>query len=100
LDNPPFYGAAKAALVQFTRYAAVQLAPERIRVNAISPGCFPPAKIVAEQPSFIQRLQRHIPMRRIGSPGELVGPLLFLASDASSYVTGVNLAVDGGWTAW
>lgn len=100
LDNPPFYGAAKAALVQLTRYAAVQLAPERIRVNAISPGCFPSARIVAEQSSFIQRLQRHIPMRRIGSPDELAGPLLFLASDASSYVTGVNLAVDGGWTAW
>ena len=100
LDNPPFYGAAKAALGQLTRYAAVQLAPERIRVNTISPGAFPSPKIVAEQASFIERLQRHIPMRRIGSPEELAGPLLFLASDASSYVTGINLAVDGGWTAW
>jgi NAD(P)-dependent dehydrogenase (short-subunit alcohol dehydrogenase family) len=99
-NNPPFYGAAKAGLIQLTRYAACHLAPERIRVNSISPGPFPVAKYLERDPEFGNRLNAKVPMHRTGKPDEVQGPLLFLASDASSYVTGANLPVDGGWTAW
>lgn len=99
-NNPPYYGAAKAGLVQLTRYAACHLAPDRIRVNCISPGPFPSAHFLERDPEFGARLAAKVPLGRTGSPNELQGPLLFLASDASSYVTGANLVVDGGWTAW
>ncbi len=99
-NNPPYYGAAKAALIQFTRYAACHLGTERIRVNSISPGPFPDAKYLEQDADFHGQLKAKNPMHRTGDPAEMQGPLLFLASDASSYVTGVNLAVDGGWTAW
>ncbi len=99
-NNPPFYGAAKAGLLQLTRYAACHLAPDHIRVNCISPGPFPADRYLKNDPEFSHRLSAKVPMRRTGDPNELQGPLLFLASDASSYVTGINLAVDGGWTAW
>lgn len=99
-NNPPSYGAAKAALIQLTRYAACHLAPDGIRVNCISPGPFPAAHYLENDPGFHDRLNEKVPMRRTGDPRELQGPLLFLASDASTYVTGVDLAVDGGWTAW
>ena len=99
-NNPPYYGAAKAALVQLTRYVACHLAADRIRVNCISPGPFPSMKYLEADPEFHDRLINKNPMHRTGDPCEIQGPLLFLASDASSYVTGINLAVDGGWTAW
>jgi NAD(P)-dependent dehydrogenase (short-subunit alcohol dehydrogenase family) len=99
-NNPPSYGAAKAALIQLTRYAACHLAGDGIRANCISPGPFPAAVYLEKDPAFHERLKEKVPMRRTGEPRELCGPLLFLASDASSYVTGVDLAVDGGWTAW
>jgi NAD(P)-dependent dehydrogenase (short-subunit alcohol dehydrogenase family) len=99
-NNPPYYGAAKAALIQFTRYAACHLGTQRIRVNSISPGPFPDTKYLERDPEFLGRLKAKNPMYRTGDPAELQGPVLFLASDASSYVTGVNLPVDGGWTAW
>jgi NAD(P)-dependent dehydrogenase (short-subunit alcohol dehydrogenase family) len=99
-NSPPYYGPAKAGLIQLTRYAACHLATQRIRVNCISPGPFPSAKYLERDAQFHGRLQAKNPMHRTGNPAELQGPLLFLASDASSYVTGINLAVDGGWTAW
>jgi NAD(P)-dependent dehydrogenase (short-subunit alcohol dehydrogenase family) len=99
-NNPPFYGAAKAGLIQLTRYAACHWAAKRIRVNCLSPGPFPLPEIEDANPDFYEALCRKNPMQRIGYGEELKGPLLFLASDASSYVTGVNLPVDGGWTAW
>jgi NAD(P)-dependent dehydrogenase (short-subunit alcohol dehydrogenase family) len=99
-NNPPSYGAAKAAMMQLTRYTACHLAPFGIRVNSISPGPFPAARSLEADPAFHDKLKAKVPMGRTGDPRELRGPLLFLASDASSYVTGVNLAVDGGWTAW
>lgn len=99
-NNPPSYGSAKAGLIQFTRYAACHLAAERIRVNSISPGPFPSPKYFEQDPEFYGRLRAKVPMRRTGDPREMQGPVLFLASDASSYVTGINLTVDGGWTAW
>jgi len=99
-DDPPYYGAAKAALIQLTRYTACRLAPLGIRVNCISPGPFPHQNIKEGHPSLYAELCRRSPMKRIGSADELKGPLTFLASDAASYVTGINLAIDGGWTAW
>ena len=98
--NPPFYGAAKAGLIQLTRYMACEFASEKIRVNSISPGPFPNKEVQASNPEFCSKLASRVPMGRIGDSDELIGPSLFLASDASSYVTGTNLVVDGGWTAW
>jgi NAD(P)-dependent dehydrogenase (short-subunit alcohol dehydrogenase family) len=99
-NSPPYYGSAKAGLIQLTRYAACHLATQGVRVNCISPGPFPRAKYLERDPEFQGQLSAKNPMHRTGDPAELQGPLLFLASDASSYVTGINLAVDGGWTAW
>jgi NAD(P)-dependent dehydrogenase (short-subunit alcohol dehydrogenase family) len=100
LNSPPWYGAAKGGLIQLTRHLACHLAPERIRVNAISPGPFPRTEISQDKTGFVERLCQKVPLGRIGTPEEIAGPLLFLASDASSYITGINLPVDGGWTAW
>lgn len=98
-SNPPFYGAAKAALIQWTKYAAVEFGKEGIRVNSISPGAFPNDLVCENQPSFVKKLAKKTALNRIGSASELAGPVIFLASDASSYITGANLVVDGGWTA-
>ncbi|MBN1661429.1 MAG: SDR family oxidoreductase [Anaerolineae bacterium] len=97
--NPVNYGAGKAALLQLTRYAAVHLAGRGIRVNAISPGPFP-SPAVQQNVAFVEQLASRVPLGRIGQPHELQGAVIFLASDAASYITGHNLVVDGGWTAW
>jgi NAD(P)-dependent dehydrogenase (short-subunit alcohol dehydrogenase family) len=99
-DNPAYYGAAKAALIQYTRYAAVNLAADGIRVNALSPGAFPPDGVGQSDPGFYARLCDRVPLGRAGRPEELKGAVLFLAAPAARYVTGANLPVDGGWTAW
>lgn len=98
--NPPFYGAAKGALIQLTRYLACELAPRKIRVNTVSPGPFPAPAVGEAHPDFVARLADRVPLGRIGNPEEMAGPVVFLASDAASFVTGANLPVDGGWTAW
>ena len=98
--NPPFYGAAKAALLHWTKYAACEFGAEGIRVNAISPGPFPAESVQSSNPGFIERLSKRVPMGRIGQADEICGPTLFLASSASSYVNGANIVVDGGWTCW
>jgi NAD(P)-dependent dehydrogenase (short-subunit alcohol dehydrogenase family) len=100
LNNPPFYGAAKAGLLQLTRYAACHLAPKGIRVNSLVPGPFPAPAVARAHPAFVKALSRKVPLGRVGRPEELKGPLVFLASDASSFMTGATLVVDGGWTAW
>ena len=97
--NPPAYGAVKAGMLQFTRYAATHLAQHGIRVNAVSPGPFPNPH-VQEQGDFIDELEGRVPLRRIGQPAEVAGAVRYLLGDESSYVTGTNLVVDGGWTAW
>lgn len=97
--NPPAYGAMKAGLIQFTRYAGAHLAADGIRVNCISPGPFPSDSVQSET-AFIERLRSRVPLGRIGSSSEVAGAMVYLASDASSFTTGANLVVDGGWTAW
>jgi NAD(P)-dependent dehydrogenase (short-subunit alcohol dehydrogenase family) len=97
--NPPSYGAAKAGVIQFTKYLASFLSPHGIRVNALSPGAFPhPPTQMHEE--FMQRLASKNPMNRIGQPEELKGAVALLCSDAGSYITGQNICVDGGWAIW
>ncbi len=96
INSPPQYAAAKGGVVQLTRYLAVHLAPHHIRVNALSPGGF----FDGHDPDFLANYNARTPLGRMGSETDLMGALVFLASDASAYVTGHNLVVDGGWTAW
>ncbi|MFT2008783.1 SDR family NAD(P)-dependent oxidoreductase [Pontibacter sp. 13R65] len=97
--NPPHYGAAKAGVVQLTKYFASYLAPHGITVNVVSPGPFP-NELVQQDKGFVKRLSKKNPMGRIGKPEELKGAFVFFASDSSSFVTGQNLLIDGGWTIW
>lgn len=98
--NPPSYGAAKAGVIQLTRYLASFLAPHGIRANCISPGPFPFPGTAREHPEFLARLESLSPMGRIGRPHEVKGAAALLCSDAGRYITGQNLCVDGGWTIW
>jgi NAD(P)-dependent dehydrogenase (short-subunit alcohol dehydrogenase family) len=96
------YAATKGAVVNLTRDLAIHWAPHNIRVNAIGPAYFPSemtARLMAD-PAMLAAVEQRTPMGRVGRPEELKGPIVFLASDASSYVTGQTLYVDGGWTAW
>jgi len=95
-QSPFHYGPAKAALLQLTRHLAAELGPQGIRVNALVPGAFP-ANI---DPEIGIRLAGRTMLGRLGNAAEIAGPLLFLASPASSYMTGAALKIDGGWTAW
>lgn len=98
--NPPSYGAAKAGVIQLTRYLASFLSPHGIRANCISPGPFPFESTQKENPDFIARLAAKNPLNRIGRPHELKGAAVLLCSEAGSYMTGQNLCVDGGWAVW
>ncbi|MEZ5385997.1 MAG: SDR family oxidoreductase [Prosthecobacter sp.] len=98
--NPVEYGVGKAGIQQMARYLAVHYGPKNIRVNSISPGPFPNPTLQKDNPEFIGRLAQKVPMSRVGQAPEIAGAVTFLVSDASSFVTGQNLAVDGGWTAW
>jgi NAD(P)-dependent dehydrogenase (short-subunit alcohol dehydrogenase family) len=94
--KPPGYGASKAALVNLTRYFATHWGPRGVRVNALSPG----GVEGGQDPEFKRKFMARVPLGRMAAARDLRGPLIFLASDASSYVTGVELRVDGGFTSW
>lgn len=98
--NPIEYGIAKSGIIQMVRYQAVMLAPHNVRVNAIVPGPFPNQATINTDPAFIKKLADKTPLGRVGNAPEISGAVVFLASDASSYVTGTEMVVDGGWTAW
>lgn len=93
----PVYAAAKGAVISLTRFLAAYWGQQNIRVNCISPGGLAHP---GENSEFVQKYSAKVPMGRKAAVDELSGAALFLASDASSYVTGHNLVVDGGWTAW
>ena len=91
------YHALKGGTIHMTRHLAVYWAKDQVRVNCLSPGAFPnPAGAPA---ALVTRLEGKCPMRRMGNPEELKGAIVFLASEGSSYMTGQNLTIDGGWTA-
>ena len=98
-QNPPYYGAVKAALIQYTKYLAAEFGKIGIRSNSLSLGPFPD-KNKGISKEFEQLLAAGTMLDRIGETSEAAGPLVFLASDASSFLTGANIVVDGGWTAW
>jgi len=98
--DPPFtkpaaYGASKAAVVNLTKYFARLWGPQGVRVNTLSPG----GVRGGQDGEFVRRYSERVPLGRMAEPGDLVGALVFLASDASAYVTGQELRVDGGFTA-
>jgi NAD(P)-dependent dehydrogenase (short-subunit alcohol dehydrogenase family) len=95
LGNPGAYAASKGGLLQMTRWLATVLAP-RVRVNAVTPG-----GVFRQQASaFVERYTARTPLGRMATEEDLVGAVAYLAGDLSAYVTGHNLVVDGGWTAW
>jgi gluconate 5-dehydrogenase len=95
--SPAAYHALKGGVIQLTRHLAIYWAQDGVRVNCLSPGPFPSH---AANPQMVERLIQKSPLRRMGQPHELKGALLLLASEAGSYITGQNIVVDGGWTAW
>jgi NAD(P)-dependent dehydrogenase (short-subunit alcohol dehydrogenase family) len=95
MGNPAAYGASKAGLLQLTRHLATTLAPN-VRCNAITPG----GVARGQAAPFVERYVARTPLARMAIEEDFKGAAAFLASDASAYVTGTNLVVDGGWTAW
>ena len=93
------YNASKAAVIHLTRSMAAELAPHRVRANSVSPG-YVDTDETGEWAFLHPTIKRDTPMARLARPDEMRGVFLFLASDAASYVTGSNVVIDGGFTAW
>lgn len=94
LTMPAAYAAIKGGIVNFTRYLASYYGPFGVRINCLSPG-----GIFDNQPeAFVKNYEAKVPMQRMGTTQDIVGPVCFLLADESSYITGQNLIVDGGWT--
>jgi NAD(P)-dependent dehydrogenase (short-subunit alcohol dehydrogenase family) len=95
MTMPAAYSAIKGGIINLTRYLAAYLGPQKIRVNAISPG-----GIYDNQPAnFVNNYNNKVPLRRMGNPDDIAPAVTFLLSDEAGYITGQNLAIDGGWTA-
>jgi 2-deoxy-D-gluconate 3-dehydrogenase len=94
------YAATKAAILGYTRVLAKELAPEGIRVNAVQPGFIETEfvrPVLTSKPDLVADLLKRIPLGRVGTPEEAAWPIVFLASPASSYITGQSIVIDGGW---
>jgi NAD(P)-dependent dehydrogenase (short-subunit alcohol dehydrogenase family) len=96
MTMPAAYAAVKGGGMALTNYLATYYAKHKVRANTVSPGGI----FDNQPPAFVEKYSAKTPLGRMGSADEIVGAVIFLASDASSYVTGQNLLVDGGWTAW
>jgi NAD(P)-dependent dehydrogenase (short-subunit alcohol dehydrogenase family) len=92
---PAPYSAIKGGVINFSRFLASRFGADEIRINTVSPG-----GIFDNQPtSFVKQYERKVPMKRMGNPNDIAPAVSFLLSDQAGYITGQNLAVDGGWTA-
>lgn len=95
MGNPAAYAASKGGLIQLTRWLSTVMAPS-VRVNSVCPG-----GVWRNQPEvFVERYETRTPMKRMATEQDMVGSIIYLASDMSRYVTGQNILIDGGWSAW
>jgi NAD(P)-dependent dehydrogenase (short-subunit alcohol dehydrogenase family) len=102
LPNSAAYTASKAAIRGLTQHLATELSPQGIRVNAIGPGLIatPLNERARQNPDYMANFATRIPMGRVGTPDDIAGPAVFLASDLARYVTGITMPVDGGFLAY
>ena len=96
IEKPIGYSVSKSAVLNLTRYLATMYAPKGVRVNTFTPG----GVYVNNPEKFVSAYSDRTPLGRMANKEDYIGPILFLASDASCYMTGSNLVVDGGWSAW
>lgn len=96
MTMPVAYASIKSGIISMTNYIATCYGGNSIRANTISPGGI----YDNQSPSFVEKYSRKTPLGRMGKPEEIVGAVIYLASDASSFVTGQNIIIDGGWTTW
>ena len=99
MPNSAAYAASKGGINALTVQLAIELAPERIRVNAFAPGATNVERNLTDDPTYLETWAAAIPLGRVAQPSEMVGPAVFLASGDSAHVTGQVFYVDGGWTA-